>query len=102
MGNQIHLPLNKVYRYPKITSFDALSYFPIGIGAENIKEERDAKAVTKPLEPRRDDLNSSNGVESVTIKLDRTKHSPRNKSRNKIICVPSLKLNDLAIIDVTS
>ena len=77
---------------------NAFLYFPKDIGAEDIKNERDAKIVTGPLEPRRDDLNSSHGVESVYIKLDLTKHSSRNKSRSKI-CVPSLRLNDLAIIE---
>ena len=79
------------FKYTK----DFLIDFLIDIRAENTNEERDEKTVPGPLEPRRDAFrssNSSNDDESVQMK----------RSRNKITCVPSLRLNDLTIIEICS
>ena len=72
----------------------------IDIRAENNKE-RDTNTVAGPLEPRRYVFKSTQDVESVQMKLILTKHLSTNKSVNKITCVPSLRLNDLAIIDTS-
>ena len=74
----------------------------VDIRAQSKKEERDEKAVKGPLEPRRDIFESLDDVESVHIKIDLRKQSSLKKPRNKIMGVPSLMLNDMAIVDVTS
>ena len=72
----------------------------IDIRTENTKE-RDTSTVQGPLEPRRYVFKPSQDVESAQMKVILTKHLPTNKSVNKITCVPSLRLNDLAIIDIS-